>query len=68
MPGETHGKPATLPLGEIPSRPDGLQMNDVQGSMHEFKFSLEPVIQLVTGLRTAFEINFKSAGAYLILR
>lgn len=68
MLGEAHGKPATLPLREISSRPDGLQLNDVQGRMCQFKFGLEPVIELVTGLRAALEIDFKRAGAYLSLR
>ena len=43
-------------------------MSNVQGEMRQFEFGLEPIIECVPGLLAALEIEFKSAGAYLILR
>jgi hypothetical protein len=43
-------------------------MSNVQGEMRQFKFGLEPIIEFMPRLLAALEIEFKSAGAYLILR
>jgi hypothetical protein len=66
--GEAHGKPTALPTGKTPKRLDGLQMSNVQGEMRQFKFGLEPIIEFVPGVLAALEVEFKRAGAYLILR
>jgi hypothetical protein len=67
MLGETHGQLSTLPR-ERAADLEGQQMSDLERPMGQLEFGLEPVIEFVTGLPVAFQVDFVSTDTDLSFR